>query len=198
LLLAWLDQTLAADRPDLIVANPSYVGPGGQLFAHTEAVLAAAAAEAAEAAAAAAVAAQADDALGTRPACAPRWNFDTAEPRAIVKSAATLRSADGEAWFKRASATDLRAVLSVPNPARTLGKFVLVYDDICTTGGQLDAIADCLISEGGAARVEGVVLARALWRGSADKARRNNPAGFESARSVGPSKSATPGADSSP
>jgi predicted amidophosphoribosyltransferase len=149
LLLAWLDQTLEADQPDLIVANPSFVSPGGQLFAHTEAVLDAAAAEA-EAAA--------------RSAFAPRWRFDTASPRAIVKSAPTLRSADGEAWFKRASATDLRAVLSVPDPSRTAGKFVLVYDDICTTGGQLDAIADCLISEGGAARVEGVVLARAPWR----------------------------------
>jgi predicted amidophosphoribosyltransferase len=152
LLLAWLDQTLTADQPDLIVANPSFVGPGGQLFAHTEAVLDAAAAEAAGAA--------------ERPAAAPRWRFDTGSPRAIVKSAPTLTSADAEAWFKRASAADLRAALSVPDPARTSARFVLVYDDICTTGGQLDAIADCLISEGGAARVEGVVLARAPWRGS--------------------------------
>jgi predicted amidophosphoribosyltransferase len=149
LLLAWLDETLAADQPDLIVANPSFVGPGGQLFAHTEAVLNAAAAEAAG-----------------RPAAAPRWRFDTASPRAIVKSGPTLTSADSSTWFKRASAADLRAVLSVPEPARTAGRFVLVYDDICTTGGQLDAVADCLISEGGAARVEGVVLARAAWRGT--------------------------------
>jgi predicted amidophosphoribosyltransferase len=42
---------------------------------------------------------------------------------------------------------------------------VLVYDDICTTGGQLDAVAGCLHDQGGAARVEGVVLARAPWRG---------------------------------
>jgi predicted amidophosphoribosyltransferase len=40
----------------------------------------------------------------------------------------------------------------------------LVYDDICTTGGQLDVIADYLLDQGGAARVEGVVLARAPWR----------------------------------
>jgi len=148
LLLAWLDQTLAADPPDLIVANPSFVGPGGQLFAHTEAVLDAAAAEAA-----------------ARPA-GPRWRFDTASPRAVVKSAPTLTSADAAAWYKRASAADLRAALSVPDPVRTTAGFVLVYDDICTTGGQLDAVADCLISEGGAARVEGVVLARVLWRGT--------------------------------
>jgi predicted amidophosphoribosyltransferase len=149
LLLAWLDQNLAADQPDLIVANPSFVGPGGQLFAHTEAVLNAAAAESA-----------------ARPATKPRWHFDTGSPRAIIKAAPTLTSADGQAWYKRASAVDLRAALSVPDPARTRDRFVLVYDDICTTGGQLDAVADCLISEGGADRVEGVVLARALWRGT--------------------------------
>ena len=44
LLLAWLDQHMTADPPGLIVVNPSFVGPGGQEFAHTEAVLAAAAA----------------------------------------------------------------------------------------------------------------------------------------------------------
>jgi predicted amidophosphoribosyltransferase len=157
LLLAWLDQNLTADQPDLIVANPSFVGPGGQLFAHTEAVLDAAAGECA-----------ARPAPGPRwPAPGPRWHFDTTSPRAIVKSAPTLTSADAQAWYKRASALDLRAVLSVPDPARIKGSFVLVYDDICTTGGQLDAVADCLISEGGADRVEGVVLARALWRGTA-------------------------------
>jgi predicted amidophosphoribosyltransferase len=45
-------------------------------------------------------------------------------------------------------------------------KTVLVMDDVCTTGGQLDAIAGCLFEQGGAAQVEGVVLARAPWRGS--------------------------------
>ncbi len=44
LLLGWLDETMAGDRPDLIVANPGFTGPGGQQFAHAEAVLAAAAA----------------------------------------------------------------------------------------------------------------------------------------------------------
>ncbi len=41
---------------------------------------------------------------------------------------------------------------------------VLIYDDVCTTGIQLDAVAGCLLDQGGAARVEGIVLARALWR----------------------------------
>jgi predicted amidophosphoribosyltransferase len=147
LLLAWLDESMAADRPDLIVANPSFVGVGGQLFAHTEAVLAAAAAQDA-----------------ARTGAAARWPFDPGRPGAIVKTAATLRSADAAAWYKSFTAADLRGVLAIPDPARTAGKFVLVYDDICTTGRQLDTVAAALLDDGGAARVEGVVLARAPWR----------------------------------
>jgi predicted amidophosphoribosyltransferase len=149
LLLAWLDETCAGDPPDLIVANPSFVGPGGQEFAHTEAVVEAAAREA-----------------GARAGPLPEWNFDTREPRAVVKTMATLRSADSEAWYKRATAVDLRDALAVPDPDRTAGRYVLVYDDICTTGGQLDSVAGCLIDVGRAARVEAVVLARAPWRGT--------------------------------
>jgi predicted amidophosphoribosyltransferase len=147
LLLAWLDESMAADRPDLIVANPSFVGVGGQLFAHTEAVLAAATAQDA-----------------ARAPAGSRWPFDPADPAAIVKTAATLRSADAPAWYKSFTAADLRGVLAIPDPARTAGKFVLVYDDICTTGRQLDTVAAALLDDGGAARVEGVVLARAPWR----------------------------------
>lgn len=142
LLLAWLEDVMAAAPPDLIVVNPSFVGPGGQEFAHTEAVL---------------VAAVAADVGG-------RWSFDTATPAAIVKTASTLRSADAQAWSKRVSGSELREALLVPDPARTAGRSILVYDDICTTGTQLDAVAGCLLDQGHAARVEGVVLARAPWR----------------------------------
>ncbi len=148
LLLAWLDENLTADPPALIVAHPSFVGPGGQQFAHTEAVIRAAALEA-----------------RARPQTMPRWRFDTAEPRAIVKTAATLKSADMAAWSKHASATELRGSLRIPDPARTSGRYLLVYDDICTTGSQLDAVACCLLEEGRAARVDAIVLARAPWRG---------------------------------
>jgi predicted amidophosphoribosyltransferase len=147
LLLAWLDETCAGDPPDLIVANPSFVGPGGQQFAHTEAVVESAARE-----------------VGGRSGPLPTWNFDTGTPRAVVKTMATLRSADTEAWYKHASALELRDALVVPDPGRTAGRYVLVYDDICTTGGQLDSVAACLIDDGRAARVDGVVLARAPWR----------------------------------
>jgi predicted amidophosphoribosyltransferase len=142
LVLAWLDENLAADPPGLIVANPGFAGPGGQAFAHAEAVLAAAAA--------------AD--------VARRWPFDISSPAAIIKTQATLKSADAQAWSKRATGYELRGALKVPDPRRTTGKFILAYDDICTTGTQLNAIAECLLDQGGAARVEGVVLARAVWR----------------------------------
>ena len=146
LLLGWLEQTMAADPPGLIVVNPGYPGsdaPNGQEFGHTEAVLSAAAAADA----------------------AHRWPFDIATPAAIIKTGPTLKSADAQAWSKRVTATELRDALAVPDPSRTAGRFILVYDDIATTGGQLDAVAGCLLDQGGAARVEGIVLARALWRG---------------------------------
>jgi predicted amidophosphoribosyltransferase len=140
LLLAWLDGHMLADRPDLVVVNPSFVGPGGQSFAHTEAVLAEAARQ---------------DAAG-------RWPFDLA---ALTKTRPTVPSADSLAWSKRVSSDDLRGALAFPDPSRIAGRHVLVYDDICTTGRQLDAVAGFLLDVGGAARVDGIVLARAQWRG---------------------------------
>lgn len=145
LLLGWLEQTMAGDPPGLIVVNPGYAGPGGDTFAYAEAMLAAAAGA---------------DACG-------RWPFDTLSPAAIVKTRPTLKSADAQAWSKRATGNELRSALRVPDPARTAGRFILVFDDICTTGTQLDAVAGCLLDQGRADRVEGVVLARAQWRATA-------------------------------
>jgi predicted amidophosphoribosyltransferase len=141
LLLAWLDETMAGNPPGLIVVNPGYAGPGGDDFAHAEAVLVAA-------------------------ACADagkRWPFDTGSPAAVVKTRPTLKSADAQAWAKRATGNELRSALRVPDPARTAGQYVLVFDDVCTTGTQLDAVAGCLLDDGRAACVEAVVLARAVW-----------------------------------
>ena len=125
------------------------MGVGGQEFAHTEAVLIAAA--------------QAD-----RGGC---WAFDAGTLAAIIKTGPTSQSADAQAWSKRAIGYELRAALKVTEPARTAGKFVLIYDDVCTTGTQLDAAAGRLLDQGGASRVEGVVLARAPWRGGAYRGR---------------------------
>ena len=144
LLLAWLEEAMAGNPPGLIVVNPGYPGPGGDDFAHAEAILAAAA----------------------RADARKRWPFDTVSPAAVVKTRPTLKSADAQAWAKRATGNELRSSLQVPDPARTAGQFILVVDDVCTTGTQLDAVAGCLLDEGGAGRVEGVVLARAPWRPS--------------------------------
>jgi predicted amidophosphoribosyltransferase len=145
LVLGWLEQHMTSDPPGLIVVNPTFSAAGaaaGQVLGHTEAVLHAAA--------------EAD--------AAHRWPFDTATPAAVIKTRMTLKSADAQAWSKRVTANELRDALAIPDRGRTAGKFIVVYDDICTTGGQLDAIAGCLLDHGGAARVEGIVLARAPWR----------------------------------
>jgi predicted amidophosphoribosyltransferase len=142
-LLGWLDQHAAADPPDLIVANPTYTGPGGHAFGHTERVLEVAARE---------------DILGS-------WRLDNSEPRTIVKDRLTVKSARNVASAKRAAARALRAALRVPDPSRTAGRRILIYDDVCTTGSQLDAVAACLLDDGRASHVEAVVLARTPWRG---------------------------------
>ncbi len=142
LVLGWLEQHAADVPPDLIVVNPTYTGPGGREFGHAETVLKVAAKE---------------DTMR-------RWPFDLADPRAIVKMRATAQSANATARAKREAARELRSALSVPDRSRTAGRRILVFDDVCTTASQLDAVADCLLSEGCAAKVEGLVLARAPWR----------------------------------
>lgn len=142
LLVAWLNQHAHSSPPDLIAANPTYVGPGGASFAHTERVIEVAATE---------------DVLN-------EWPFDIAEPRALVKFRETQKSAGNGAAAKRAAAAELREALRIPDRTRTNGRRILVYDDVCTTGSQLDAVARYLMDEGGAAEVEGLVLARAPWR----------------------------------
>lgn len=141
LLVAWLDQNGRENPPDLIIANPTFVGDDGAKFGHTERVIETAAAE---------------DVLG-------EWSFDT---RALMKKRSTSPSAGGNVAAKRAAATELRDVLYASATAKSKihNKRILVYDDVCTTGNQLNTVAEYLIDECGAANVEGIVLARAPWR----------------------------------
>jgi predicted amidophosphoribosyltransferase len=107
-----------------------------------------------------------------RPSCGRRrertlWDggaFDLGAPPAIVKTRATAQSAAATAKAKRAAAQELRAALVITDIGRTAGRRILVYDDVCTTASQLDAVAECLLDDGRAAAVEGLVLARAPWR----------------------------------
>ena len=142
LLLAWLDHNPREESPDLIIASPTYLGEGGASFGHTEAVIDVAADE---------------DVLS-------EWPFDTADPKALLKISATSQSAGSSASAKRAAAAELANALQIPDRDRIAGKRILVYDDVCTTGNQLNVVAGFLIDEGGALSVEAVVLARAPWR----------------------------------
>jgi predicted amidophosphoribosyltransferase len=142
LVVAWLGEHAAADPPELIVANPTYVATGEPGPGHVEAIMrAAAAADAGR-----------------------RWPFDVRVPAAIVKSEPTAQSAGRSFAEKQITAAELREVLKIPDRARTTGRRILVFDDVCTTGRQLDAVADCLRREGRAASVRALVLARASWR----------------------------------
>lgn len=142
LLVAWLDQNSRDSPPDLIIANPTFISAGSAAFGHTETVIEAAAIE---------------DVLG-------EWPFDVEEPLSLLKVGATSKSADANASARRAAAAELPNVLQLPDSSRVQGRRILVYDDVCTTGSQLDAVARYLINEGNAAEVSGIVLARAPWR----------------------------------
>jgi predicted amidophosphoribosyltransferase len=142
LVVGWLEAHAGNEPPDLIVANPTYVSPGQPGPGHTETIIRAAATA---------------DYGG-------RWPFDVQVPAAIIKTEATERSAGRSLTDKQITAAALREVLKIPDTARTAGRQILVFDDVCTTGSQLDAVADCLLREGRAARVRALVLARAPWR----------------------------------
>jgi hypothetical protein len=93
-----------------------------------------------------------------------RWPWDVSEPRAIVKTGPSPRSAGYGGAAKIEAADALPSVLRVPDPRRTQGKAVIVDDDVCTTGVQLDRVARVLKEQGGAYAVVGLVLARPPWR----------------------------------
>ncbi len=64
---------------------------------------------------------------------------------------------------KKAAAEELAEILVISTELSLDGGRVLVYDDVCTSGYQLDAIARRLKGEG-AVSVTGLVLARTTWR----------------------------------
>jgi len=128
---------------DLIVATPTYLGPGGRSFDHTRDVLAAADIE-----------------------TPGRWPFDIEGAPAIVQTAATTKMARIPSYQERKekAQTELRDSLSIPDPRRTSGKAILVYDDLFTNGLVLNEVARALIEGGDAVRVCGITLAREPWK----------------------------------
>lgn len=142
-LLGHLQANHRPDEFDLIIANPTFIGPGSEtLVHHTELVVEAAAQQ---------------DVHGL-------WHFDVGSPRALVKTGPTTKSAGCSYAGKKAAADALVDVLDIPETGRTTGARILVYDDISTTLLQLDRVAKVLYERGHAAHVEGIVLARTPWR----------------------------------
>ncbi len=131
-----LDANFTPDEIDLIIPNPTWVQPDE--IAHTEHVLRAASAE---------------DLTG-------RWPL---EPDGIlVKTGETPKSAGLSVVERAAAAEALPAVLRVPDLSAIRDRRIVVYDDVCTTGSQLNVLARYLC-ENSARSVEGLVLARAPW-----------------------------------
>ena len=91
------------------------------------------------------------------------WPFDLPPDTAIIKAVETSRSAGKTFSGKQEAAREHALALQLRHPDRIHGRRIMVYDDICTTGLQLNAVAKRL-REWGAASVHGVVLARQPWR----------------------------------
>ena len=92
-----------------------------------------------------------------------RWPFDPANDPAITKKASTPRSAGRSFDAKQNAAESHAAAIEFRLPGRIRSKRIMVYDDICTTGLQLNAVARQL-RRWGAVSVHGVVLARQPWQ----------------------------------
>jgi predicted amidophosphoribosyltransferase len=133
------------DGFDLVVASPTYVGAGGRDFDHVRLILTEAAGQAAP-----------QD--GSR--------YDLSPVPAIVKTGATPRLTGRSHGERRRLAVELlRPLLRVPDPKRTAGRRLLVFDDVFTDGRTLDEVARALRLQGGAREVCGLALCRQPWRG---------------------------------
>lgn len=141
ILVGHLDANYRSADVDLIVANPTH---SSRVPRHTEQVIERASAE---------------DLLDT-------WPWDDQRSPALLKGKATTGSGTSGATLaqKRAAAEEVEAALVIPDPSRVASKRIIVYDDICTTGYQLNAVAKKL-REVGAISVSAIVLARTPWRG---------------------------------
>jgi predicted amidophosphoribosyltransferase len=93
-----------------------------------------------------------------------RWPFDATRPAVLVRSWETPKSAGQSAAAKRAAAEELGRALLITDKSKIVDRRVLVFDDICTTAEQLNAVAGHLLDHGGARSVSAIVLARAPWR----------------------------------
>lgn len=141
ILLGHLDDYLFSNSPsghfDVLVANPTHPS---RKVRHTELVLERAAAE----------------------NIFDYWPIDVEDPRLLIKERITPQSARGDYDAKRAAAEEAAAAITITDSARIEGQRVMLFDDIATTGLQLNAIARRLL-DAGAHSVVALVLARTPW-----------------------------------
>jgi predicted amidophosphoribosyltransferase len=142
LVVGYLDDHLPwFDDYQLIVAAPSYVGPGARRdWDPVEEIIRAAAAE--------------DGGM---------WPWDHGVPAALVRTADCGRISAQRGSDRRAFAeARLRPTLAVPEPDRIAGRRLLVLDDVFTEGSTMRELARAL-RLAGAIEVAGLVLARRPW-----------------------------------
>jgi predicted amidophosphoribosyltransferase len=132
IVVGYLDEHVEFGEVDLILPNPSH----GADRQHNERII---------------NAARDED---------PFWPFDH-EPWALTKTAATPRSASNT-LAEKLRVAKLHAEVIAVNRSAVEGKRILVYDDVFTTGAQLDQVGR-LLKANGALSVDGLVLARAPW-----------------------------------
>jgi predicted amidophosphoribosyltransferase len=145
LLVGFIDEEwLRLPDIDLVIASPTYTGPGARhTFDHTGAVVHAAANESAFA--------------------VPE--FDTATPSAVVKSAETPSMRPMKHPDRKDNARGpLRDAIVVASPDRVANRVVAVYDDVFTDGLTLNEVARHLRLSG-ASRVVGISLSRQIYSG---------------------------------
>ena len=129
---------------DIVTASPTFIGQGGRDFDHTRGILL--------------------EAARQLPASVSP-SFDTGPIPAILKTAPTPRLAGLSHQERRRVAEELlRPALRVPDPRRTTGRRVLVFDDVFTDGRTLNEVARALRLQGGAREVCGLALCRQPWR----------------------------------
>jgi predicted amidophosphoribosyltransferase len=140
LLVGWLDSHAGAVSDiDMIVGNPTHAER--KPLRHIEAIMAAAYTE---------------DAL-------ERWPFAVPEKPALVKTMPTAASKSGSFSQKEEAAWEHVMAIQRSQTADFTDKKVLLIDDVCTTGLQLNYLAYRLLAFG-ATEVRALVLARAPWR----------------------------------
>lgn len=141
LVLGWLEANVTREQYGLVTINPTE--PDRTPTRHTEAILSAA---------------WDDDVFG-------EWPLDDPSDTVLTKIRATTASATGNWHQKHAAAEELSGALRAVHPDRIHGRDVLVIDDVTTTLLQLNAVAGVLRAAG-ARNVDGLVIARAIRRGS--------------------------------